>query len=43
MKNLYNSTFKKAKNLLENIVLLLSVYYAIACHAITVTVLCGVV
>jgi hypothetical protein len=39
MKNLCNSAFflKLAKYLLEKIVLLLSVQYAIACHAITVT------
>jgi hypothetical protein len=38
MKNLCNSKFKKlADTLLGKLVLLLSVWYAIACHAITVT------
>jgi hypothetical protein len=37
--NIYNSKLKKklANNLLEKLVLLLLVWYAIACHAITVT------
>jgi hypothetical protein len=38
MKNLYNSfVFKLPNNLLEELVLLLSVWYVIACYAITVT------
>jgi hypothetical protein len=37
MKNLYNSIKKMATNLLETLVLLLSVQYAVACHTITVT------
>jgi hypothetical protein len=39
MKNFYNSKIKKKKanNLLEKLVWLLSVRYAVACHAITVT------
>jgi hypothetical protein len=37
MKNLYNSKLKKeANNLLEKTVLLLTVQYAVTCHAITV-------
>jgi hypothetical protein len=36
-KNLYNSIKKKANSLLEKLVFLLLVSYAIACHAITVT------
>jgi hypothetical protein len=36
MKNLYNSIFffKRANKLFEKLILLLSVRYAIACHAI---------
>jgi hypothetical protein len=40
MKNLYNSNFKEEKlanSVLEKLVLLLSVQYAISCHAISVT------
>jgi hypothetical protein len=37
MKNLYNSTFKKANSLLKKLVLLLLVQYVFACHTITVT------
>jgi hypothetical protein len=42
MMNLYNSkSFKKlANSLLRKLVLLLSVQYAVACHAITVTNYC---
>jgi hypothetical protein len=38
MKNLCNSNKKIAKILLEKLVLLLTVQYVVACHAITVTI-----